>query len=88
MAWPTQSAGVIVVGSIYAQFLNFVFGACWLFIFIVEDITKDVAGFSNVITTIKDEDRSKLTERFCHIVQIFSDAKQYRLEFEQLGDYI
>lgn len=71
-----QGVGVTAVVFAYTQFLNLVFGSCWLFIFIVKDITWDVTEFSFTITTTTDEDRNKLTKSIRDIVQIFSDAKQ------------
>lgn len=59
------------------QFLNFVFGSCWLFIFIAEDITKDLAAFNTITkTTTSDENRAEVIKHFCDIVQNYTDAKQ------------
>lgn len=44
---------------------------------IAEDITNDLAAFNdNTIEPIKVRDRAELTERFCNIIQYYSDAKQ------------
>lgn len=77
MAWLVQSAGA-TTGSVYIQFCNFFFGSCWLFIFIAEDITQDVAGFNFIATTSTGQNCGELSKRFRDMVQIHSDAKQYR----------
>lgn len=72
-----QGAGTIAVASIDIQFLNLVFGSCWLFIFMADDITQDVVAFNiATMTTTSHENRTDLTKRFCDMVHIYSDAKQ------------
>lgn len=56
-------------------FVNTVFGACWLFIHIAEDITKELSAFNNDIETSK-ENRVELSKRFCDLIQVYSDANQ------------
>lgn len=86
MAWPVQFAGALAVALTGTIFLNFLFGSCWLFIDMAEDITKDLAAFSaDVKSTEKRAElverrrrrrRRQLVERFCDIIQLYSDAKQ------------
>lgn len=43
-----------------------------------EDITKDSIAFNCALKTSKNRDaeQAKLLERFCSIIQIYSDAKK------------
>lgn len=77
VAWFTQCAGCIVGVNIDIQFLNLVFGSCWLFIFIAEDITQDVIEFNLFVAeATSNEDRTECTKRFRGMVQVYTDAKQ------------
>lgn len=71
----SQSIGPGVAASADVQFLCLIFGSCWLFIFIAEDIAKDLIAF-NIIAKTSNANHSELTKRFCDIVQIFTDAKE------------
>lgn len=71
-----QFVGTLTVESIYIQFLNIVFGSCWLFIFVAEDIIQDVDAFNTSIKAISNESHTELTKRFCDLLRIYSDAKQ------------
>lgn len=77
MAWfgqCTGNGGIIANGIV---FFNIVFGSSLLFNVIAEDITKDLAAFNDSTNEpMEDEDRAELTERFCNIIQHYSDAKQ------------
>lgn len=75
MAFFIQFADASSASSAYVQFLNLIFGSCWLFMFIAEDITKDVTSF-NIATRQPDENRVELMKSFCDIVQIYTDAKK------------
>lgn len=78
VAWMAQCVGGESTATIYVQFLNLVFGSCWLFVFIAEDITKDVFAF-NIIAkakTTSNENHTELTKCFRDMVQIYSEAKQ------------
>lgn len=77
MAWFAQCAGALTGGSIYTQFPNLVFGTCWLFIFIAEDITMEVDAFNVDVKRSLGRNRAKLTKRFCDMVQLYWDAKQW-----------
>lgn len=77
VAWLAQSAGLSVLASIIIHFLNLVFGSCWLFIFIVEDVTQDVVAFNIAAkAVVSNGNGTELTNRFCDTVQIYSDAKR------------
>lgn len=76
VVWLAQYAGAASMTIFILQFLNFVFGSCWLFNFIAEDITQDIAGFNFIVRTTSDGDRTGLTKHFCNIVQIYSDVKE------------
>lgn len=73
LGWLTLCAGCAAGAVPTFIFLSLVFGSCWLFIFIAEDITQDVAAFN---FTASNENQRELTKRFCDTVQIHSDAKQ------------
>lgn len=77
VAWTAQCAEVIPTATIIAQILSLIFGSCWLFICMAEDITQDVVEFSFIVTTSTDENRTELSKRFCDLIQIYSDAKEY-----------
>lgn len=77
MAWFSQSAGAASITCANGQFLNLVFGSCWLFIVIAEDITQDVVEFNIVVgTSSANTNHTELMKRFCDMVQTHSDAKQ------------
>lgn len=84
VAWFAQWAGACPVACIFIQFLNFVFGSCWLFIFIAEDIGQDVDAFNSIAKTASRENHAELTKRFRDIVQTYTDAKKYGCNFIQL----
>lgn len=83
MAWFAQCAGALTGGSIYTQFPNLVFGTCWLFIFIAEDITMEVDAFNVDVKRSLGRNRAKLTKRFCDMVQLYWDAKHRNSEFKK-----
>lgn len=58
------------------QFVSLLFGSSMLFMFIAEDIKQDAAGFNFIATTTADENRTKLTQQFCDLVHIYTDAKE------------
>lgn len=74
-AYLAQCVGVAANLMPFVQFFNFIFGSCWLFIFIAEDITKDLSAF-NIITTTTFDDGIGLADRFCDIIKVYLDAKQ------------
>lgn len=80
-AWFAQFAGCIAIAIINNQFISAVFGSCWLFIFITEDMTNDVFAFNvaaaeKAIREHEHEHDGELRRRFCDLVQVYSDAKQ------------
>lgn len=76
VAFMAQCAAAIFIVFIYMQFLNLLFGSCWFFIFVAEDITRDVSAFNKYTRTKSTEERAKLTKRFFDITEIHSDAKK------------
>lgn len=72
----SQFVELAVFITCFLQFLNFIFGSCWLFIFIAEDLTKDSTAFNDAITKKDDANDAELTKQFCDLVQIYLDAKQ------------
>lgn len=76
MAWLAQCGGTVITVIVAVAFLNFVFGSCWLFIVIADDITNDVGRFNDIIAIRDTDDRMELMERFRDIVEHYADAKQ------------
>lgn len=77
VAWQAQFFGMLCCMAIAISGFNIIFGSSWLFIVIAEDITNDVAKFNaNTIKITKNCDRAELMERFCYIIQNYSDAKE------------
>lgn len=76
VAWLVQSTGGPISGFIYMQFLYLVFGSCWLFIFIAQDITQEVVAFNILVKRKSDDNRVELIKYLCDMVHIHSDAKQ------------
>lgn len=70
-----QWIGSVSAAGVVVQFLSLVFGSCWFFIFITNDINRDLAAFKTAIET-PNENQSDLTKRFCNLVQIYSDVKE------------
>lgn len=54
--------------------LGFYIGSCWLFISFVKDIKNDL-DLLNVAGKSK-RSRMKVTERFCDVVQVYSNVKE------------
>lgn len=65
----------VFIGVVFAQFLNLTFGSCWLFMFIADDLGKDLTDF-NIVTHTSNANDAKLMEKFCDLVKIYTDAKQ------------
>ena len=57
-------------------FVSFYGASSWLFIYMAEDIKNDMAEFNDIVKTQENVDRAELMERFCNIIQLYSDAKQ------------
>lgn len=70
----TYFTGLFTATS-YAQLLNLIFGLCWLFILIAEDITEDLITFNDDVKTAH-ENRAQLKKSFCDLVHVYSDAKE------------
>ena len=76
MAWLAQTAGVVAMMVQSTEYLSFITGSNYLFICMAKDVTSDVAEFNDIVKTQKNPDRDELMERFCDIIQLYSDAKQ------------
>lgn len=76
-----SAAGFLQFAAGSATFLiaipnvSFFCSSCWLFIFVADDITNDLMAFNRV--KAKKENLVPKLKRFCEIIQIHSDAKQY-----------
>ena len=75
VAWFGQAAGWTADTLMGVPQFIFPFGSSFLFIFIVEDITKDLADFNSKINT-PNRNGQQAKEHFCQIIQIYLDAKE------------
>lgn len=71
----SQNADVFGIACLIIQFFNFFFGSCLIFNAIAEDISTNVIEFNSAAQT-PEGNRFELMERFCALVQLYSDAKQ------------
>lgn len=74
----SQIVGGCATFSILLPAFSFMIGSCVLFIFVADDITKDLAVFNS--GKVAKKNRVPRLKRFCAIIEIHSDARQ-------LGDY-
>lgn len=56
--------------------LNIIFGSSWLFVVIVEDITKDTVRFNNDVEAPNQSDCAKSMKDLCVVIGHYSDAKR------------
>lgn len=75
MVWFTEFSGGVAIAWVCLHFLNIVFGSCWLFLLIAEDIATDVTAL-NTDVHASNVNCTKLTEDFCNLVRIYSEAKR------------
>lgn len=76
VAYLSDCVGCVSLASAFIQFLNLLIGSCWLFIYIADDITSDLAAFNADIETTEHNRAVELLTRLCDIIRIYSDAKQ------------
>lgn len=57
------------------SFVVHLVGSCWLFMFIVQDITMDLTNF-NLNVQSNEENQGQMIQNFYVIIQLYSDAKQ------------
>lgn len=74
VAWFSQFTAFCAAFSISIPNISFFFGSCWLFIFVADDITKDLSTFN--AGKVKNGNRVVKLKRFCDIIQVYTDAKQ------------
>lgn len=72
----SQDVGAISFGCLFTQFYNLFFGSCYIFTAMFADITEDAIKF-NVAAQTSKGNRSELMERFCGLIQLYSDANQW-----------
>ena len=75
IAWFSQFATLVAVVPTSTQYFGFIYVSCGLFIYIAEDITKDLDTFNNTVE-IPNADRAELTKHFFGVIQLYSDAKE------------
>lgn len=79
-AWLAQSAGLAGLTITALTSFNIAFESSWLFIVIAQDITNDLDTFNNTVKTIKNcNGCAELMEHLCHIIQHYTDAKQFQI---------
>lgn len=80
VAWTILSTVIAVTTLPFVPFLNFIFGSCWLFIFMAQDIAKDLTSFNDdlqkKLSNGNENGAVKIRKRICEIVQLYTDAKQ------------
>lgn len=77
MVWLAQCVGFASVVVIIIPSLNIIFGSCWLFIVIAEDITNDLITFNIKIKKApRYSDCAELVESLCVVIRLYSDAKR------------
>lgn len=77
LAWVAQSAGLASIMITVTLIIGIIFGSCWLFVAIAEDITNDMTAFNRIVETLKyKNDCAELIDRFCDVIQIYTEAKQ------------
>lgn len=79
MAWIFQTIGLFAIDMTCLVVLNLFSGSCWLFSVMAGDIKKELAAFNNDIWA--NVNRAEWKKRFCDIIQIYQDAKQYGWNF-------
>lgn len=75
VAWFGQAFGWTVTASVAFSVYCFSFGSNLHFIFIAEDITKDLVDFNSIVKT-PNANREELMERFCTVIQLYSYVKE------------
>lgn len=74
VAWLISTTGLIATATTVILLINSVVAACWFFIFMVDDIKKDLIVFNNGLKGRKNwMDQMK---RYCDNMHIYSDAKE------------
>lgn len=77
LAWIAQGAGLASIMITVTLIIGIIFGSCWLFIAIAEDITNDMTAFNRTVETSKYKNyRAEMIERFCDVIQNYTEAKQ------------
>lgn len=74
VAWFFQFTACAAIILTVIPFFSFIFGSSWLFIFIADDIRKDLIDFN--CSKITHQQRAKVMKHFCAIVRLCLDAKQ------------
>lgn len=88
IAWLIQSVACAIGAITTTVFFYLIFGSCWLFIYIAEDTTKDLAAFNSDITSNAWKKRPESMKSFCEIVQLYTDAKQYGFIYVPISIWI
>lgn len=75
VAFTAQWCSAIMLVFIYAQVVNIVFEACWIFSIFARDMKEELATIIKDVQTV-NESGEVITERFVELVKYFSDLKK------------
>lgn len=75
VAWLVEFTGCGAIIASIIPFFSLFFGSSWLFVFIAEDIRKDLTAF-NSNENFGEGNRAENLKHFRDIVHLYSDAKQ------------
>lgn len=70
------SFSFVLFRAVLLHLVCFIIGSCWFFIFIADDITKDLAAFNIDIKTSDGNHDHDMIQRFNILMQTYADAKQ------------
>lgn len=76
IVWLCESAGCAATMFAILPLIFYLFGSCWLFAFIADDIADDLTAFNETVKASNAENRSELSDKFCAIMQFYADAKE------------
>lgn len=80
VAWVADTIGTVTVVMVATPFYMYLFGSCWLFISMADDIAMDVTAFNLDLNTETETSsakrRAELIGNFFAIVLIYAHAKE------------
>lgn len=75
-AWLSEVTGCFATYAVAIPLNGFIFASSWLFIAINDDLTEELATFNTDLGTLNENGYLDLMQRFCDIIQLYSDAKE------------
>lgn len=77
VAWISETVAISAAGAIVLSVMFLILGSSWLFLTVADhDLTKELAAFNIDVKTSAEKDHEELMQRFCNIMQVFSDVKE------------